>query len=69
MPVTITISTTLFESIKILASKYTVRGDDWSVDDYAGGNIDDAYWQGCSFGEQELADSIVKSCEANKLQG
>ena len=69
MSVTITISTTLFDSIQILASKYTAREIDWSVDDYAGGNTDDAYWQGWDFGKQELADSIVKSYdyEASKL--
>ena len=69
MSVTITISTKLFNKLEELAEDYEPLSDDFCVDDIAGGNVDDAFWKGASHGEGELAARIIKSYEANKVQG
>lgn len=35
-------------------------GDMFVVDDYADGNVDDAYWGGCRSGEVQLAKYLLK---------
>ena len=69
MSVTITVSTKLFNKLEELAGDYEELPEDFCVDDYAGGNVDDAFWKGASHGEGELAAWIIGSHEANKVQG
>lgn len=61
----------LFQKIKDTAAKEARSdNDDFMVDDYAGGNIDDAYQQGTEDGEiwfaRELLDIVNKIIERNE---
>jgi len=56
----------ILEHIKarIAELKPPVEHDDgWTPDDYAGGNIDDAYWAGYDHAERDLANDIRELIE------
>lgn len=55
----------LIESLKKLAAEETLddlidKGEDVCVDDFAGGNVDDAYSTGYNDGQVALARDILK---------
>lgn len=51
----------LIDKIREIASQdISADEDDFMVDDYAGGNIDDAYSIGCDHGEVYLARQLLK---------
>jgi hypothetical protein len=61
---TIHIADAILEQLKIMAAETTyidevIAGEDVVVDDYAGGNVDDAYYKGCQDGRVELARDIL----------
>ena len=66
MSVTITISTKLYEHMKSAVEDFEPLSEDWCSSDY-GGNADDAFWAGTSYGEGELAARIIKSTKANEV--
>jgi hypothetical protein len=58
--------TKMLEELKDLASEKTIgdeqeAGEDVVVDDYAGGNVDDAYWKGHNDGQIDLARQLLKT--------
>jgi hypothetical protein len=69
MSVTITISVDLFEHIKKVSSQFEELPEDFNPYDQFGGNMDDSFWGGATYGENELAVQIIGSYEANKVQG
>jgi hypothetical protein len=55
----------LVEYLKKFAAGDTIydkvmAGEDVVVDDYAGGNVDDAYWKGHFDGQTDLARDILR---------
>ncbi len=62
---TIYLNDVALEQLKIMAQTETIddeinTGKDVVVDDYAGGNVDDAYWKGHSDGQAILARDLLK---------
>lgn len=66
MTVSITIPIELFLVLKGAAVQYKPLEDDFCVNDYGGGNIDDAYYLGCKHGEQYLAKCIMENYDEEK---
>lgn len=54
----------LKEELQKLANRKIAQdNEDFMVNDYAGGNIDDAYFLGCDAGETLLARRLLKILE------
>jgi len=60
----------LYTTIKTLAEQAAVKdSEDFIVDEYAGGNVDDAYSIGFRDGQIALARQLLGSCERNSNDG
>jgi hypothetical protein len=57
-----TLDQEMIARLKKLAAEETIfdsEDEDVVIDDYAGGNVDDAYWRGTRDGETSLARDIL----------
>jgi hypothetical protein len=70
----VTISDDMLQSLRKLASEKTrpqrdkENGEDFNPYDWAGGNIDDAYYQGEEDGEISLAQDIIAHIDEQARQ-
>ena len=53
---------------KLARRKCWADDEDFMIDDYAGGNIDDAYYGGCDDGEAFLAREVLEYLKENNGQ-
>jgi len=67
MAITLTISDTLFARLCEVAEEYEPLSEDFCANDFAGGNVDDAWWGGVSYGEEQLARVLIDSNRRHTL--